>query len=463
MSTSRKSLPYFQIGYRFYKLLLYTLTMKLRACLIVLIIIASLSLSAQNNKSSSNTFLSSVQFTVSGKVLNARDKKPVADASVFINNTTIGNKSDKAGNFTLYHVRPGKYKLVISVIGFENYSREIIINGNIKLPGITISPKIIALKEVSIRSKNNGKLYFSWFYETFKNEFLGTSDLAKNCKILNPAALHIDYDETTGTVTALSSGFLEIENKDLGYNIKYLLTDFRLINKHPKAREVRFEGSVLFSKMKGTPGQERRWEQRRRDVYEGSVMHFFRTVLDGQLDTEGFRVLRLTAYLNQNRPADSLIKTRIDQFSTTRVYGKNLKNSDSLYYWQSIYKLPKVVRTLVPFPLNKLDVISVTDQSGIFAFGCDSDKLLIDYDKKGRFLNATQLNNISFLNYNLDKPDNKEYSLITFKTPYAFFESNGDVINPYSMAFSGVWGKNRVAELLPTDYEPVLIQSTDSQ
>jgi hypothetical protein len=218
--------------------------MKFKAYFTLLLIIASLSLSAQNNRSLNDAQPSSEQFIITGKVLNQKDQKPVADANVFINNTTVGTRTDNAGNFTLNDLKPGKYKLVISIVGFENYSREVLINNsNVNLPGITISPKTIALKEVSIKSKNNGKLYFNWFYEVFKNEFLGTSDLAKDCKILNPEALYIDYDEATNTITATSSGFLEIENRDLGYNIKYLLTDFRMVNKDPKAKEVRYEGN----------------------------------------------------------------------------------------------------------------------------------------------------------------------------------------------------------------------------
>jgi hypothetical protein len=429
--------------------------MRFKAYFTLLLIIASLWSCAQNNKSLNDASSPSEQFIITGKVLNQKDHKAVADANVFINNTTVGTRTDNAGNFTLNDLKPGKYKLVISIVGFENYSRDVLINNsNVNLPGITISPKIIALKEVSIKSKNNGKLYFNWFYEAFKNEFLGTSDLAKDCKILNPEALYIDYNEASSIITATSSGFLEIENKGLGYNLKYLLTDFRLINKDPKAKEVRYEGSVLFTKMKGTPGQERRWEQRRQDAYEGSSMHFLRAALNDQLDVEGFRVLRLINYINLDRPADSLILAKIKRFNKVRSDEKYFLNVDSLDYWKKKLKLPKVIRTLVPYALNKTDIISPTDQPGTFAFGCDSDKLLIDYDKNGKFLSAAQLNNINSLNYNLNRPDNREFSMVNFETPYAFFNSNGGIINAYSMVFNGVWGKNRVAELLPTDYEP---------
>src|ERR1700761_1735959 len=114
--------------------------MKFKAYLTLLLIIASLSLSAQNI-----TPASSEEFTITGRILNQKDRKPVADSNVFINNTTIGTKTDNAGNFTLSDIKPGKHRLVISIIGFENYSREILINSNnINLPDITISPKTIA-------------------------------------------------------------------------------------------------------------------------------------------------------------------------------------------------------------------------------------------------------------------------------------------------------------------------------
>src|SRR5579872_6237996 len=125
------------------------------------------------------------QFNVTGRVLNQADTKPVAGASVFINNTTIGAKAAGNGTFILQNLKPGKYDLVVSVIGFEVHKQKLVINAaNVNLADITMYPKVTALKEVTIKRSSN--LYRDIYYNRFKDEFLGKSDLARDCKILNP-------------------------------------------------------------------------------------------------------------------------------------------------------------------------------------------------------------------------------------------------------------------------------------
>lgn len=46
------------------------------------------------------------QVQISGKIINADDKKPVANASVFLNNAIVGDKTADDGTFTLRKARP---------------------------------------------------------------------------------------------------------------------------------------------------------------------------------------------------------------------------------------------------------------------------------------------------------------------------------------------------------------------
>ncbi len=120
-------------------------------------------------------------FEIRGKVLDSITKKPVAAASVILNNATVGAKTADDGTFVLHNAKPGKYQLVISVMGFETYKLNISVNSDITLPDIVISPQTITLREVKIKSKAIPQ-YYKWF----KDEFLGTSVLANQCKIINP-------------------------------------------------------------------------------------------------------------------------------------------------------------------------------------------------------------------------------------------------------------------------------------
>jgi hypothetical protein len=351
------------------------------------------------------------QVTISGRVLNQSDTKPVANASVFLSNASVGNKTANDGSFILHNVKPGKYELVVSIIGFEAYHQTLMVNNNnITLPDITIIPKTIALQEVNIKSAYDPNREKN--FDLFEKEFLGSSDFAKDCKIVNPELLDLNYNEATNILTASSVDFLEIENAALGYKIKYLLTNFMLDNKDPNAQKIHFEGSALFQEMKGTPLQERRWQNRRQLVYEGSEMHFLRSALSNTLDEDGFRVLQLITYPNSPKT-----------------------------------KLPKLSKSLMQFPLKAEEIIKLSDQQGIYALGCDNDKLHITYSKNHHFPKSGQL---AQLNY----PDNTETTIISFNMPYVFFDRNGGVIDPNSLSITGAWGRNRIAELLPVDYEP---------
>ncbi len=414
---------------------------------ILFLVIIDFSASAQTDSTSHNTQPQSVRFTISGVVLNHADNKPVAYASVFLSNTTTGAKTADDGTFTLSNVKPGKYELIVSIIGFETYRQKIVVNGNAVLASIVISTKTNMLKEVVIKVDPKRKIYLDWFYERFKTEFLGTSELAKDCKILNPQVLDIDFDEPHNTITATSSDYLEIENDALGYRIKYLLTDFTYINISKNEKQVHYEGPVLFTAMKGTNQQQRRWDKMRQEVYEGSAMHFFRSVLVGKIEENGFRALQYSAYPNPDRPVDSLINTKINLF--TRLKGRDKKYSDSLSVWNKKAELPKILRKLLNTPLNREDIVGPGRQAGLFALRSDKGGLYVTYNKKKEFLSHHSLDN-------LDNPYNTENTLVSFNSPDASFDANGVIVNPSSVLYRGVWGRGRVAWLLPLDYEPPL-------
>lgn len=117
-------------------------------------------------------------------------------------------------------------------------------------------PATVTLGEVKIKANAGKGAYSDWAHETFLKEFLGTSEYAKDCKILNPEALNIEYDQSANKITASSSDFLLIENDALGYNIKYKLDKFVWSSNNDQSdKSIHYEGSVFFQEMKGTHGR----------------------------------------------------------------------------------------------------------------------------------------------------------------------------------------------------------------
>jgi len=407
-----------------------------------LLITWGMSLYAQNNNVQ--------QYQVTGKIINQSDKKPVQGASVFLGNATIGAETNNDGEFSLRNVKPGKYTLIVSVVGFEIFAEPIsVVNTDLTLPAIEIMPAIVTLGEVKIKANAGKGAYSDWAHETFLKEFLGTSEYAKDCKILNPEVLNIEYDQSENKITASSSDFLLIENDALGYNIKYKLDKFVWSSNNDQSdKSIHYEGSVFFQEMKGTPRQAREWKQNRQDIYGNSVTHFLRAALNDDLDAEGFRALRLANVKNPARPDDAIINKNL-----SRLNSKTPINKDSVRYWERLQALPRTTLALLPKPLAKADIISNSDKPGIFQFGDGGDAVVVMFSQNGRFVNPKQLSDLNNLHYIINKAGNKEFTLIDFNEPYALFDNNGGIFNPNSMTFEGAWITNRVASLLPIDYD----------
>ncbi len=205
-----------------------------------------------------------------------------------------------------------------------------------------------------------------------------------------------------------------------------------------------YRGSVFFEEMTGTPSQERRWQKRRHEVYEGSIMHFLRSAVKNQMEKDGFRVQQLANYPNPERPPDSMISARIKYYSELKS-PTNIQ-LDSLSFWVRKSKLPKTFQKLMPYPLTEQEIIKTIDIPGQYALSCDNDGLYLAYNKHHHYHISDQLKY-------LDNRSNTENTLINFGSPNIFFNSSG-IISTLTVSYFMVHGAGkRVAELLPIDYE----------
>ncbi len=343
------------------------------------------------------------QFKITGKVLDSADKRSVPGATVFLANASVGTATAVDGTFTLDNVHSGQYELVVTMVGYTTYRKTILVNENINLPDIIVSSRSIALNEVKIRPDPNWARNYEWF----RREFLGSSAYADRCKILNPELIDIHYDESTRTLTASSSDFIIIENKALGYKVKYLLSQF---SKDFNGGYIYFEGTAFFENLPGKDSKQVTWQKNRLKVYKGSSMHFLRSTITNQLPDNGFKVLRLIRKANPDYKAGG---------------GKQ--------YFES----------LVTTPLTIVDYVKLTDQKGLFAL-VFSDCLYVMHSKKP--VNASK---------DVDVMDTTPATTtLIFDKPYALFDKNGIFTDPSAIIFDGEWGKSRMAEMLPVDYEP---------
>jgi len=66
-----------------------------------------------------NGFTQTETGTIEGRVSNKQTGEPIMNANIFINGTFLGASTDQNGRFVIEKVRPGKYVIVSSAIGFR--------------------------------------------------------------------------------------------------------------------------------------------------------------------------------------------------------------------------------------------------------------------------------------------------------------------------------------------------------
>jgi hypothetical protein len=370
--------------------------------------------------------------TITGKVVRLDTKTPVAGASVFLSNATFGTATKEDGTFILTGVKPGQYELIVTSVGLEDFSQTVLVGDKAISINAEMMPRVTELHDVIITDGAHWKEN----YAKFVTEFLGTSNNAKQCKILNPHDLSIIYRKSKKSLEASSYDFINIENFALGYKAKILLKSFKSdgIN-----NIISWQGKVLYEEMPGSAKQKLKWEQKRRDIYYGSSMHFFRSMLNGKFDEDGFEIRTLYRRPNPRRASEERIARKLDQFRNV--------NRDSMNYWVTQANMSKYDDSLVRQPLTLNQVLRRTDVPDLYAVTFPQC-LYVVYTKKREMVDFKDIYRP------LDMP-NYETSVITLYKPYALFDKNGVVVSGASTLLEGTWSKSKIAELLPVDYDPV--------
>lgn len=374
--------------------------------------------------------------SITGKVVTKASKTPIPQASVFLSNSSFGTSTAGDGSFQLNRLRPGQYTLVVTSLGFEDYTKKIQVDDAPVNINVELEPKVIQLREVTIST--TAKADWRRNFEQFKKDFLGSDNNAKLCQILNPDVIYFTYHKKALTLEAETDKFLVIDNMALGYRVKFLLKDFK---SDGISEIISYGGERLFEELPGSKSQKKAWQKARDDAYYGSPMQFFRALYTDKLTEEGFEVHHLMRYLNPARPSDDVLHQKINKF-------RSLNMVDSANHWievanMSKYYMDKVSQT----PYASFELLRQTQTPGIFAIS-SPNYLYVMYTKK------RDENNYKDIFRPLDMP-NYEISVVTFTNnpPVAFFDKNGVVVDGGPL-YEGTWSKSRLSQLLPVDYVP---------
>lgn len=226
----------------------------------------------------SDTVFSQSLFSINGTVKNKKGE-PIEAATVFLSGSSQATRTNEAGKFTFTGLSSGSYEVVIRMLGYSSLKENALINSQSINKMMVLSQKNIQLKEVQIGKSSKRDDYLKTFFDTF----IGVTKNAAFCTIVNPEV--IEFSTNGRMLKAYSDEFIIVRNKSLGYKISFLLRDF--IYDSSSAITI-YDGECIFEKLNGTLSQEKKWEKNRLQAYNGSFMHFLRSLYVGNSAGEGF-------------------------------------------------------------------------------------------------------------------------------------------------------------------------------
>jgi hypothetical protein len=385
--------------------------------------------------------------TISGKVVNTATRSAIANASVFLNNTSKGTITDTAGNFVLTGLPAGSYELIISCVGYTTVVKAFT---DAQLPldlRIELALRVAELDSVTVEpyDKNGWR---NWG-RLFTNNFIGSTPAANECVIKNYKVIRFRLSKKTNRLTAIADEPLIIENKALGYTIQYQLEEFVY---DLSAQAVVYLGYPLFTKMSTARKRTQlKWVTNRQTAYTGSFTHFIRSLYNNRFAEEGFEVRRQKKVPNKEKQRIKGIYAAEERRSinsggkTVMKLGTSLIAPDSVDYYNRIMAQPDMI-DVTSASLLTADSVShwSNDSTRLFYF---TNTLAVTFtngggefmlDASGEMRTAKRQRSVIFL----------------VQAEPVVVLRNGNYYPPQNVFLMGYWAwSEKMAHLLPIDYE----------
>ncbi len=227
-------------------------------------------------------------YFVKGKVMDESTGQSLQAASVFTQNTTFGTATDAEGNFAL-RLPNGGYDLVVTYTGYETESKRITTaDGDNKNIVIVMKQKDKALETVAIKSSNEVKNGWEVYGDFFIDNFLGKTANSKQCVIKNKEDIKFYFSKKKNRLKVMSEAPIEIVNNALGYTIKYSLDSFT----HEYNTQISVNSGFPLFEAHTTAdiNQLTIWNENRKKAYNGSILHFMRSVYQRTMKENGFEI-----------------------------------------------------------------------------------------------------------------------------------------------------------------------------
>jgi hypothetical protein len=384
------------------------------------------------------------QTTIKGTVYNASG--PLEGVALYFNNTMLGTTTNSNGEFSIL-TKNGKYELIVSYLGYKkiNYSLN---TSTYKKPLIfALVEEENVLDEIIIKKTVYDD---EWKYNlsSFKRAFIGKTEMAAGCEILNPKVLYFNFDAKNNIRTAFARKPLKIRHRSLGYKIIYELEEF-VIHKN----QVTYLGYSRYKNLKGNKRKQRKWQKNRLKTYLGSFTHFYQTLLKKTTYAEGFLVHLFKRVPNPDRPNEEEIKRARQlinlsgspiNFSIKIEAPKTML--DSAIITLRKVKLPKFKDHIYKSKAPINNIISKKLKTTYLTF---KDNILVVYTKEKEEKGYILRNAFS----KMRKASPQSSSIISQRTPTPI-DQKGILVRPLDVFYEGYWSYEKFANSLLIDYVP---------
>jgi hypothetical protein len=383
-------------------------------------------------------FAAQAQGRITGVVQDSVTHEPLAFSSVFLANTTLGATTNENGTFTLERVPKGNYDIVGSYVGYKLSKQSITV-----VAGATAAPVTLRLTssgpqlgEVVVKADAHQEDN----YRKFSGLFLGTTTFSKQCRITNPDAIDVIYNDTTKDLTASADNFVQVENKALGYRLKYYGMHFQF---NEASEAVSFDGQTVFEEMTPKDEQQRRqWEKNRLAAYNGSLTHFLKSVHDNQIAENHFLA-------QQVRMVQSPRATKGEKRLSKKKGALTAADQDSMRVWESLPAIAQLDPTARP-----IDSLRRVATDGSQTFLRFNNELQVVYF--GEAPDPAYTAPMSPIGPLGNKPSSakRQVSRLLLLAPETKIRANGTLSNPLDVVTGEYWGFEKIGEFLPLDYAP---------
>jgi hypothetical protein len=404
--------------------------MQLKSLLYILLIFAASCVKAQT-------------FAIHGTV---SDDKGVAipGATVFITNTSHAMATNDAGRFSFNKISPGNYEVVIKMIGFDPVIQSVTVNQRSINIIARLTESITQLKAVTIKGGHDPNR--ATYMLQFTNNFIGETVNAQQCKILNPDVLHFRFDKQTGTLYASADELLVVENKALGYTLKFLLTEFKF---NLQQHTCLTEGYPYFEELTGTEEQRKKWDEKRWTAYISSERPFFKAWANNTLKQEGYIVYLVTDHIIYNDDLKYRSYTMRETKSSEKMVSYiSLADAGDIFIkdhgnYKTIIPGPHIVKDKTVEIDPCADTISLR---GIYVLYTGEKESPLFY-KTGEPIPV-----LPFINLTPIQKRNRQISVLLLSADTIIIDKNGQLTPTRSFKLANYWAWLRKADLTPLDY-----------